>query len=357
MYKKDPLASGILDASLRRYMGPQEQYWGDDDNRDEEPTYVYYLDPKRFEEFKDELDALDEYYQDDDWTEDDRDWERGQTFARWAERPDGTFQLQLCKSDNTEIGYRYRKVGAFVPVDYISGGWVLEAEIGEPLALNDWHWVRPDNATDKTITWSVKDPGSTGAAITGNILTATALGDAIVTGTVANGKGEGKPYTEDRTVTVKGPIVPHGDFVLRDILGGVELAQYLGNDTEVVIPGDLGITALGPASFQLSAMTSVVVPEGVTEIDQAAFLESYSLTSVTLPQSLRIIREEAFNACPALSSMRVEAGTPPSVADGFLGFQAPANLTAIYVPAASVDAYKAADGWKKHASLITAIVP
>ena len=248
-------------------------------------------------------------------------------------------------------------VGPFVFVTYISGGWILDAEIGEPLALNNLHWVRPNNATDKTITWSVKTPGSTGAVITGNSLTATALGDATLTGTVANGLGVGIPYTEDRTVTVKGPLETKDDFVVREILGGVELAQYLGNATAVLIPGDLGITVIGPASFQLSTITSVVVPDGVTKIDRVAFLESYSLASVTLPESLQTIRDEAFNACPVLYSMTVKATTPPSVTDKMFGSNSPKTLTAIYVPVGSVDAYKSAEGWKKHADLITAITP
>ena len=225
----------------------------------------------------------------------------------------------------------------------------------------------------------MKDRGSTGATITGNILTATALGNAVITGTVANGKGEGKPYTEDRTVTVKGPLVPHGDFVLRDILGGKELAQYDGDDAEVIVPEALGSTVLGPYSLWATTITSVVVPEGVMEID-SAFFEDYYLTSVTLPQSLQIIGQNAFHACSrlasitipsgvttignyaffncsALTSMTVQGAEPPSVSGDLFPRDLIPKSLAIYVPAASVDAYKAADGWKKHASLITAIVP
>jgi hypothetical protein len=266
----------------------------------------------------------------------------------------------------------------FVAVTSFRGDSVVVAEVGEPLALNDKYSVYPDNASDKTITWSVKDAGSTGATISANVLTATAMGDATITGTVANGKAVGTPFTADRTVSVKGPMVAHGDFVVRDIPGGVELTQYLGNDAHVVVPGDLGITVLGRFSLRASTIISVVVPEGVTEID-GAFNENYYLTSVTLPQSLVIIRggsflicssmssitipskvttigNMAFFNCSALTSMRVEAATPPSVErDLFARDLTPEGLTAIYVPAASVDVYKNADGWKKHADLITAI--
>jgi hypothetical protein len=269
-------------------------------------------------------------------------------------------------------------VEPFVAVRNFWGNQVV-AEVGEPLTLNDdKHGVMPDNATDKTITWNVKNAGSTGATITENILTATAVGDATVTGTVANGLAVGMPFTADKTIRVKGPLVAHGDFVLRDILGGIELAQYLGHEANVVVPGDLGITVLGPESLRASTIISVVVPEGVTEID-SAFFEDYYLTSVTLPQSLRVIRQNAFHACSvlasitipsgvttignyaffdcsALTSMTVESVAPPSVTgDLFPRDLIPPGLTAIYVPAAGVDAYKNANGWKKHADLITPI--
>jgi hypothetical protein len=269
--------------------------------------------------------------------------------------------------------------GTFVAVTDFWGELVEVAEVGEPLPLNDRYEVN-DNATDKTITWSVKDQGSTGATITENILTATAVGDVIITGTVANGVAIGTPFTADRTVRVKGPLETQGDFVVRNILGGVELAQYLGNAADVVIPGNLGITALGPYSLHAASIISVVVPEGVTEID-SAFFENYYLTSVTLPKTLRIIRQNAFHACSALASitipsgvttignyaffncqaltsMTVEAETPPDVeGDLFPRELIPENLAHIYVPAGSAEAYKNADGWKKHAALITAIIP
>jgi hypothetical protein len=242
-------------------------------------------------------------------------------------------------------------VGPFFAAEWIGGddNWV--AEVGEPFALNDWWRVRPDNASDKTITWSVKDAGSTGAVITGNVLTATAMGYAVITGTVANGPAVGTPYTQDMTVKVTGPLVAHGDFVVRNFLGDVELAQYLGNEADVVIPDNLEITVVDDRCFWNGGMTSVVVPEGVTVI---SFGETYYLASVTLPQSLQII---GYMDSYSLTSMTVLAMTPPSVLPENGMFRRDLNLEnlAIYVPSGSVDAYKAAEGWKEYADLIQAI--
>jgi hypothetical protein len=251
-------------------------------------------------------------YKDDSWTYNDASGGGvGDTTANW---------------DSEEDDDR------FVAVRWI---WTYSAaEVGEPVALNGPRsGVGPENASNKTITWTVKDAGSTGATISGNVLTVTALGDVVVTGTVANGTAVGTPFIQDRSIRVTGPLVTHGDFVTREIQGGVELAQYRGSGPNVVVPNDLGITMLGPVSLAAETITSVVVPEGVTKIDEA-FWDSYSLTSIT-----------------------VLAETPPIGGDSLFmgdGKNLPL-LTAIYVPAASVNAYKDANGWKKHADIIQAI--
>jgi hypothetical protein len=104
-----------LDASLRKYVGAQPQRWSHNvdggEVDDDADTYVYFLDTAHFEDFRSELNAnWVEYFQFDSWTDADRDWEQGKSFARWAERPDGIFELDLCNSDNSRIGYRYKKV-------------------------------------------------------------------------------------------------------------------------------------------------------------------------------------------------------------------------------------------------------
>jgi hypothetical protein len=104
--KEAPVTLGLtLDESLRAYMGPSPQTWGDLGN-----VSVYYLDPPHFEAFKAELDAGGEYTQTNSWTDKNRDWERGKTFAQWDARPNGEFELRLMKEDNSIVGYRYTKV-------------------------------------------------------------------------------------------------------------------------------------------------------------------------------------------------------------------------------------------------------
>lgn len=62
--------------------------------------------------------------------------------------------------------------------------------------------VIPSNATYKTIVWSVKSAGTTGAKITGNVFTATSSGTATITATIQNGIAVGTPFTKDFSIKV-----------------------------------------------------------------------------------------------------------------------------------------------------------
>ena len=77
---------------------------------------------------------------------------------------------------------RYGTVGV-VPVEDITGV-PNRAAAGTPLALRGA--VAPSNATWDGISWSVKDAGDTGAAISGGMLYTTGTGTAVVTATVEN---------------------------------------------------------------------------------------------------------------------------------------------------------------------------
>lgn len=57
-----------------------------------------------------------------------------------------------------------------------------------------------------------------------------------------------------------------------------------------------------------TTITSLVVPEGVEEIENKAFLNCTQLTSLTLPLSLRIIGEYAFSGCSSLPHLEIPQG-------------------------------------------------
>jgi endo-1,4-beta-xylanase len=76
---------------------------------------------------------------------------------------------------------------------------------GEPLTLSGT--VEPADATNKTIVWSIGNAGTTGAAIEGAILNASAAGTLTVTATIAGGKADGGTYTQDFAISVENKAV------------------------------------------------------------------------------------------------------------------------------------------------------
>jgi len=100
------------------------------------------------------------------------------------------------------------------------------------------------------------------------------------------------------------------------------------------------------------SLTSVTIPNSVTIIGQTAFYYCTSLTSCTIGSSVASIGSDAFYYCRILTSITVNATKPP-----ILGSRAfdNTNNCPIYVPAASVEAYKTASSWSNYASRIQAI--
>ena len=94
-------------------------------------------------------------------------------------------------------------------------------------------------------------------------------------------------------------------------------------------------------------LTSYTLKEG-TRCLVSAFYDCSSLTSVTIPDSVTEIGCAAFSWCGSLTSVYCKPTTPP--AGGYGMFYNNASGRKIYVPAASVDAYKSAKGWSEYAS-------
>jgi len=106
--------------------------------------------------------------------------------------------------------------------------------------------------------------------------------------------------------------------------------------------------------YQCTSLASIDLPSTLTSIGENAFGGCTILASIDLPSTLTSIGNSAFNGCRSLASIICRATTPPIVYAENAFYSIPADC-AIYVPAESVDAYKAASVWSKRANYIQAI--
>ena len=119
----------------------------------------------------------------------------------------------------------------------------------------------------------------------------------------------------------------------------------------VVIPNN--VTSIGRLAFCSCGLRDVTFGNSVTTIEANAFVRCEKLRTVTLPSSVTSLGDGAFSHCHVLGTVTCKATIPPTMGNAVFGDDR--WLTAIYVPSGSVDAYKAADGWKDYASLIKPI--
>lgn len=140
---------------------------------------------------------------------------------------------------------------------------------------------------------------------------------------------------------------------LKDVssLEGLKLENKLTSFNELAY--FTSITEIPQMFFQgFGSMVSVKMPESIEIINSNAFLGCSSLKSIEIPASVSRIGDWAFASCVKLNSLVCEGETPPSVGESFLAYS---NDVVIYVPAAAVDSYKKATGWKSFAKRIKAI--
>ena len=76
--------------------------------------------------------------------------------------------------------------------------------------------------------------------------------------------------------------------------------------TSITIPD--GVTEIGSDAFYGCSLTSITIPDGVTEISWGCFESCKKLTSVTIPASVTKICNEAFRECRRLESVTIPNG-------------------------------------------------
>lgn len=124
------------------------------------------------------------------------------------------------------------------------------------------------------------------------------------------------------------------------------------NSASIFIPETNSLETIGANSFNDSNVIGDLHLPNVTSIGNGAFANDLFILSVTIGDRITSIGGQAFEYCTKLKSVTCLATTPPTLGSGvFVG----TNDCPIYVPAESVEAYKAASGWINYASRIQAI--
>ena len=201
-------------------------------------------------------------------------------------------------------------------------------------------------------------------------------------------------------IEINGDVLPSGEYEYTFNTTGEHIVKYTLNDpttiglsafsgcncmTSVTIPNS--VTYIDEIAFDSTGLVSIDIPYSVTSIYSDAFVDCSSLIefnvdenntdyssidgvlfnktqteliicpagkqgTCVIPNSVTSIGWIAFYGCSSITSIVIEATTPPVV---FRGVFDNTNDCPIYVPSESVEAYKTDSGWSHYASRIQPI--
>lgn len=112
---------------------------------------------------------------------------------------------------------------------------------------------------------------------------------------------------------------------------------------KIVLPST--VKKLGSNTFYgCKALKDITLNEGLETIGRMTFSSCAALTTISFPATLKSIGMMALYGCSNVTSVTSLATVPPATFDN--AFEDVVEKAALYVPEASIAAYKAADGWK-----------
>ena len=189
-----------------------------------------------------------------------------------------------------------------VPVSSITlDKTTLSLVIGESFTLTAT--VKPDDATDKTVTWSSSDESV--ARVDNGKVTAVNAGQAKISAAVGNITTSCNVvvYQSDNviiyTTADKKVLKPYNE----DAFGSAIVSNTYVGDVGI-ITFEKPVTFIGNMAFnEQSKLKSIVIPNAVSTIGKRAFFECTRLLSVKLPPSLTSIDDYAFYGCSSITTL------------------------------------------------------
>jgi hypothetical protein len=125
---------------------------------------------------------------------------------------------------------------------------------------------------------------------------------------------------------------------------------FCENLTAITLPQS--ITSIGIAAFRGSGLTSITIPNSVTKIEDDAFIFCTNLTSVVLPESITQLGNSLFYGCTALNSIICKIETPLTINSNVF-FNVNKSTCILQVQEASLNAYQIKDIWKDFLNIST----
>ena len=120
------------------------------------------------------------------------------------------------------------------------------------------------------------------------------------------------------------------EFILNNT--AVIVKKYNGTAADVTIPSHYKgkpVTMIDHAAFHDSAVTSVTIPDSVTSIPDDAFAFCSQLTNISIPNSVTFIGFSAFNSCTSLKSITLPSSLSTIQSSAFYNC---GNLETIRIP-------------------------
>lgn len=113
--------------------------------------------------------------------------------------------------------------------------------------------------------------------------------------------------------------------------GNITIGSYIGKGGKAVVPSAIGgrkVTKLAN-TFNGSSVTSVTIPDGITELGEYVFSTCDNLTTVKLPPTITVIPKSAFAYCPKLTTVTIPENVTTIDDKAFYSCE---GLTSIKIP-------------------------
>jgi hypothetical protein len=113
------------------------------------------------------------------------------------------------------------------------------------------------------------------------------------------------------------------------------------------------VRAFSNVNTQSPAVLEIDFPEGLTLIGHSSFVTATGIKRLSFPSTVTWIGNECFRGLTGCESITFNSITPPTLSGGGRWFED--TTCDIFVPAASLEAYKTAANWENYSSQIKAI--